>query len=91
MTVYNKVTLNGETLIDISSDTVTSNTLVEGYTAHSASGEVITGNIVDGNLLAYGTSSNIVGEAKIGTGYVWTTIQNATEINKGQADVTVVA
>lgn len=43
MTIYNKVTLNGDTLIDISGDTVTAARLLSGYTAHDASGAAITG------------------------------------------------
>lgn len=43
----NKVEYNNngtlETLIDLTSDTVTADTLLQGYTAHNASGEVITG------------------------------------------------
>lgn len=40
---YNKIEANGETLIDLTSDTVTADTLVSGRTAHLASGEQITG------------------------------------------------
>lgn len=40
---YNKVEVNGETLIDLTSDTVTADTLVSGRTAHLASGEKVTG------------------------------------------------
>ena len=39
----NKVEANGETLIDLTNDTVTADTLVEGRTAHLASGEQVTG------------------------------------------------
>jgi len=40
---YNKVEVNGETLIDLTSDTVTADTLVSGRTAHLASGEKVSG------------------------------------------------
>ena len=40
---YNKIEANGETLIDLTSDTVTADTLVSGRTAHLASGERVTG------------------------------------------------
>lgn len=43
MSVYNKVSVNGEVLIDLSSDTVTVETLSEGVTAHNSAGELITG------------------------------------------------
>ena len=42
----NKVDLStGETLIDLTSDSVTPSTLAEGETAHNAAGEEITGNV----------------------------------------------
>lgn len=43
----NKVVYNGKTLIDLSSDTVTANTLVEGITAHNKAGNVVTGTCID--------------------------------------------
>ena len=39
----NKVEYNGKTLIDLTNDTVTDNTLIAGATAHSANGEQIVG------------------------------------------------
>lgn len=39
----NKVVLGSETLIDLTSDTVEESKLLSGYTAHDASGEIITG------------------------------------------------
>ena len=41
----NRVDYGGRTLIDLSSDTVTPDTLAEGVTAHSASGEQIVGTM----------------------------------------------
>lgn len=43
--VPNKIIYNNETLIDISQDTVTSNVLIEGYTAHDKMGWAIEGTI----------------------------------------------
>lgn len=40
---YNKVIAYGKTLIDVSQDTVTPDTLQAGYTAHNKAGEQITG------------------------------------------------
>ena len=48
----NKVTFGGNTLIDISGDTVTASTLLSGYTAHDASGTQITGQAA-GSLPTY--------------------------------------
>ena len=39
----NKVIYNGNTLIDLTSDTVTEDKILKGYTAHDKTGEVITG------------------------------------------------
>ena len=44
----NKVDYCGETLIDLTADTVTPETLAEGVTAHDKSGAVITGTMVAG-------------------------------------------
>ena len=46
MTVYNKVVINNQTLMDISSDTVTPNTLLSGVTAHDNTGAAIIGTYV---------------------------------------------
>lgn len=41
-----KVELFGETLIDISNDTVNANTLLAGVTAHDSAGEPVEGNLI---------------------------------------------
>lgn len=43
---YNKVTFSGRTLIDLTNDTVTADTLLEGITAHDKSGRPIVGTMV---------------------------------------------
>lgn len=43
----NQVIINGETVLDLTSDTVTSAKLVEGATAHNRSGASITGTLID--------------------------------------------
>lgn len=43
---YNKVIYGGKTLIDLSADTVTADTLLEGMTAHDKSGNAITGTLI---------------------------------------------
>ena len=68
----NKVIYGTDTLIDLTSDTVTAADVVYGKTAHGADGNPIVGELIDGNDLAYGTSSCVVGEATVGTAYVWT-------------------
>ena len=45
----NKVTFSGRTLIDLTSDTVTAETLLEGITAHDKSGRPIVGTLVCGD------------------------------------------
>lgn len=44
----NKVIYDGNTLIDLTSDTVTAESLLSGYTAHDASGASITGTASGG-------------------------------------------
>ena len=44
---FNKVTYHGNTLIDLSNDTVTPDTLAKGVTAHAANGDLIVG---EGNM-----------------------------------------
>lgn len=56
--LYNKIIVNGETKIDLTSDTVVADKLLTGYTAHDKSGAVITGSCdfdsdtTDANALA---------------------------------------
>lgn len=45
---YAKVVLNNTTLIDLTQDTVSANKLLSGYTAHDASGTLITGTAASG-------------------------------------------
>ncbi len=49
MPSYNKAVINGVTYIDLSKDTVTTDNLLNGYTAHDKNGALITGtmNILD--------------------------------------------
>ena len=57
-----------ETLIDLTADTVTASTLMQGYTAHDMSGAPIVGTAtggVDGDNLAYGGA--YVGTAIVGS------------------------
>lgn len=44
-TNVNKVSYNNNTLIDLTADTVTSEVLLAGYTAHDKSGAAISGSI----------------------------------------------
>lgn len=67
-TYKNKVVYNGTTLIDLTADTVTASTLMQGYTAHDKSGALITGTATggtDGDNLAYGRA--YVGTAIVGS------------------------
>ena len=74
----NKVQLaDGTSLIDISSDTVTADKLMQGYTAHDRTGALITGtaqSYIDGNNLEYGFTDGslpLVGIAKVDSAHVW--------------------
>lgn len=48
----NKVEANGETLIDLTSDTVTADALDKGVTAHNKAGQTITGTVGDYLLIS---------------------------------------
>lgn len=43
----NKIVYDGKTLIDLTGDTVSEDTLVEGATAHNSAGAVVTGNVIN--------------------------------------------
>lgn len=43
--IISKVTFDGDTLIDLTADTVTANSLLSGYTAHGANGQRINGGV----------------------------------------------
>lgn len=47
----NQVIVNGETILDLTADTVTAADMPKGITAHDASGAQITGTLFDGNVL----------------------------------------
>ena len=69
----NKIQYGNTTLIDLTSDTVTADKLMQGYTAHDRSGAVINGTIVDGNNLEYGLTDGtlpLVGVAKVGSAVI---------------------
>ncbi len=46
----NKITYGNETLIDLTNDTVTADTLVNGKTAHNANGDIVEGTLVPVDL-----------------------------------------
>lgn len=47
----NKVVYGNDTLVDLTEDSVTANTLLEGETAHNAAGEQITGTAKQGHIV----------------------------------------
>ena len=52
-----KIILNGEVQMDVTSDTVQADKLMQGYTAHDKTGTLITGTAtggIDGDNLEYG-------------------------------------
>ena len=58
MTV-NKVVYNGKTLIDLTGDTVTPESLAEGVTAHTASGSIIQGTAPISQMTSHINNQNI--------------------------------
>lgn len=64
----NKVVYGTTVLVDLTADTVTASTLMQGYTAHDKSGALITGTVTggtDGDELGYGVAPS-VGTAIVG-------------------------
>ena len=55
----NQVIYAGATLIDLTTDTVTPETLAEGVTAHDRSGAVITGTMISGGSADEGANSDL--------------------------------
>ena len=53
----NKVVYNGNTLIDLTSDTVSADNLMSGITAHNAAGEIITGIMSGGSSIQMASGS----------------------------------
>lgn len=86
----NKIQYGNTTLIDLTSDTVTADKLLQGYTAHDRTGAVINGTIVDGNNLEYGLTDGIsplVGVARIDEAVLFET---SPQIGTAQAGFTVI-
>ncbi|MGM9946986.1 hypothetical protein [Floccifex sp.] len=71
----NKVIYGTDVLIDLTSDTVTPNALLNGFTAHDKSG-----NIINGTLEQSGVSSKNVQFYK-GIGYVRATSYTSTDVS----------
>lgn len=76
----NKVIFDGNTLIDLTSDTVTPSVLMEGYTAHDASGQPITGTATGGGVLIEDTIDSHGGTIR--------TITTTNQITIGQKSIT---
>lgn len=63
----NKVEFGGQTLIDLTQDTVTAADVTANVWFHLPSGQRIIGTIIDGNLLEYGNAiPAVVGTAMAG-------------------------
>lgn len=65
----NKVEFGGQTLIDLTQDTVTAADVTANVWFHLPSGQRIIGTIIDGDNIGYGVS-NLVGSAIVGTSTV---------------------
>lgn len=87
-TYINKVVYGGETLIDLTADTVTANKILNGYTAHDKSGAVITGTCPFDADTSDATAA--VAEILSGkTAYVNATKLTGTMVNNGANNITV--
>lgn len=76
----NKIIYNGGTLIDLTGDTVTSNSLMEGYTAHDRTGAIIIGTATGGSGDGYVWQD--------GEGYVHLSDEEGTQISVESLSVT---
>ena len=65
---YNKVTYNGNVLMDLTADTIAAADLLSGKTAHGADGESITGAMVNRGAVS-GTIATKAGTYQIQSGY----------------------
>lgn len=71
----NKVEFGGETLIDLTTDTVTPSTLALGTTAHNSAGEEITGTMEGGTLADFIIHIKCLPEYLIGDSGQWMTYE----------------
>lgn len=76
----NKIVYNGTTLIDLTGDTVTPSVLMEGYTAHDASGAPIVGSATGGGVLIEDTTDSHGGTIR--------TITTTNLVTLGQKSIT---
>lgn len=58
---YSKVIVNNKVIIDLENDTVDAGHLVSGYTAHNASGEIVTGSLLERTV----DDCQVIGNQKI--------------------------
>lgn len=65
-TYVNKVTVNGSTILDLTSDTVDAAHLAQGYTAHDRSGATVTGTMSEDYEIVVDPDS-MVGHVVTGT------------------------
>ena len=64
-----KVVYGGNTLIDLTADTVTAADLLQGVTAHGADGEAVTGTYQAGAPIAVGTANLGTSRATVNIGF----------------------
>lgn len=81
-----KVIYGGETLVDLTSDTVTPDTLAEGITAHNAAGEAIIGNMPSGGV----RTAEVYIEANNGSQVAFIGVDGIQYVNSGSETVQVV-
>lgn len=86
----NKVVYDGNTLIDLTSDTITVSDVVSGVTFHLRDGSVASGTITDGNEIGYGITDGsipIVGIAKAGYAHAWDSEYPMMKLGNGQIGI----
>ena len=90
MAIINKVIYGGETLIDLTSDTVIAEKMLSGYTAHDKSGALVTGTCT--NDVNSGAATAVASEVLSGkTAYARGSIVTGSMVNNGSVTGTIAA
>lgn len=69
----NKVVYSGQTLIDLTADTLDANKVLAPYTGHDATGAPFVGSIINGDEIEYGLTDGtlpLAGVAKVGSAVI---------------------
>ena len=82
---YNKIVIGGDTLIDLSSDTVAAGSMLSGVTAHDKNGATVTGTIATktASNVTIATTGTNAGKVTVPAGYY------ASEVTKAMTNAAI--